>query len=151
MTDQNYWQPRNEPYGQPAAPVPAQPYPAYVQPPIQPPAKKRHVGLIVAGVCAAFVAAAVCMALFLTLTGVAPWTDQQQARHACEDAVKAQLKSPATAKFSDETISRTPIGGGWDVVGSVDSQNGFGALVRGSWTCHADKQGSGWQIRGHVS
>jgi hypothetical protein len=60
-------------------------------------------------------------------------TPQQQAIAACETAVKAQLKSPATAGFSGETTS--PAGSGYYVEGNVDAQNGFGALIRSHWTC----------------
>lgn len=59
-----------------------------------------------------------------------------RAKHSCEDAVKAQLKSPSTAKFEYATVngSRTSE---LLVVGSVDSQNGFGATVRARFTCAA--------------
>lgn len=57
---------------------------------------------------------------------------------ACENAVSSQLKAPATARFA---ITGNTVGGPDDdhldgkVIGTVDSQNGFGALVRSDWTC----------------
>lgn len=63
--------------------------------------------------------------------------DNTAAANACEGLVRDQLKSPATAQFTVE-----PYGvGGPDnnlqgtVRGTVDSQNGFGALVRSDWIC----------------
>lgn len=52
-----------------------------------------------------------------------------------EAAVKGQLKSPSTAKFcgnSDYTV--TCLGDTWTVKGTVDAQNGFGAVLRSSFT-----------------
>jgi hypothetical protein len=53
----------------------------------------------------------------------------------CEDAVKGRLKAPATAQFSgfeqEELDARLTA-----VRGSVDSENGFGAMIRSSFKCH---------------
>lgn len=54
---------------------------------------------------------------------------------ACERAVKEHLKAPATAAFSDVTSRAS--GSGWDVQGSVDAENGFGALTRSAFVCAA--------------
>jgi RNA polymerase subunit RPABC4/transcription elongation factor Spt4 len=64
---------------------------------------------------------------------------------ACEEAVKDQLKSPSTADFSEQT--RTKLSSDtFEVVGFVDSQNGFGATVRAAWSCtaKATAQGDGY-------
>lgn len=55
------------------------------------------------------------------------------ARIACEDMVKDKLKSPGSAKFSGQ--SETGSGNSWTASGSVDSQNGFGALMRSGYSC----------------
>lgn len=57
-----------------------------------------------------------------------------RAEMTCEELVKDSLKSPGTAEFVDVTTKARPDG---KVVttGSVDSQNGFGASVRSSFTC----------------
>lgn len=68
-------------------------------------------------------------------------TRQLTAQGACEDSVKAQLKSPGSANFSevvfigqDDTIR---------VSGVVDSENSFGASLRTTWTCVATRSGTG--------
>lgn len=53
---------------------------------------------------------------------------------ACQEAVKRYLKSPGSAKFGGESVTaRDP----YVVTGWVDSQNGFGALVRNRYYCRA--------------
>lgn len=54
-----------------------------------------------------------------------------------QDAVKARLRAPATAQFpdcvmglGDYTIRSNEAGTNYIVLGHVDSQNGFGALLR---------------------
>lgn len=70
-------------------------------------------------------------------TSQAPVEDPgDRAVRLCETAVKDRLKAPATAQFSDERISRQPPR--YLVAGHVDAQNGFGALVRATWTCTVD-------------
>ena len=52
-----------------------------------------------------------------------------------EKEVKAQLKSPSTAKFSSiSEMSVTLSGNTWRVAGWVDAQNGFGVTIRSSYT-----------------
>lgn len=55
------------------------------------------------------------------------------ARIACQDMVKDKLKSPGSAKFTGQTESGS--GNSWTARGSVDSQNGFGALIRSTYSC----------------
>jgi hypothetical protein len=52
------------------------------------------------------------------------------------DYVKIVLKSPSTAKFAnswDSTITKTDLYT-WTVTSYVDSQNGFGAMIRTNFT-----------------
>lgn len=58
--------------------------------------------------------------------------DAGTARYACEERVKNSLKSPSTADFSGVTTTGS---GPYSVTGDVDSQNGFGAMVRSSFSC----------------
>lgn len=54
-------------------------------------------------------------------------------RGACEDVVSERLRSPSTAEFNSTATStghRT-----WTVTGTVDAENGFGAMVRESFEC----------------
>jgi hypothetical protein len=57
----------------------------------------------------------------------------------CRDFVKRQLKAPATAKFSSERTTGPALAanglGEATVTGMVDSENGFSALLRSSYTC----------------
>lgn len=64
--------------------------------------------------------------------GPKPPTDLD-ARIACHELVSKRLKAPSTAKFGNE--NETQSGGTWKATGTVDSQNGFGAMIRGSYTC----------------
>lgn len=66
-----------------------------------------------------------------------PRVDQVEARLQCENAIKNQLKSPGTAEFSsDRDNTYTEIADdGLQVNGWVDSENSFGAQVRGDWQC----------------
>ena len=56
------------------------------------------------------------------------------ARFMCRQFVEDRLKSPATADFTDETVT-TLSGDRFRVTGLVDSQNSFGALVRSNFSC----------------
>jgi len=50
---------------------------------------------------------------------------------ACENAVETMLKSPSTARFNSAASGDNP----WTIVGSVDSENSFGATVRADYQC----------------
>ncbi|WP_019850655.1 hypothetical protein [Desulfitobacterium sp. PCE1] len=55
---------------------------------------------------------------------------------AAEQEVKSNLKSPSTAKFqrySDEYVAETDDENIFMVKGYVDSQNGFGAMIRSDY------------------
>jgi len=60
---------------------------------------------------------------------------------ACRAEVVKQLKAPATARWSGETV----VVGGPDprVQGYVDAQNSFGALLRLTYSCRPNTSGSG--------
>lgn len=72
--------------------------------------------------------------------------DEYGAVDVCHQAVKDLLKAPSTAKFSDDVA--VPSGTGWTVTGSVDSQNSFGAMIRGAYSCDATYDGDdSWLTR----
>jgi len=56
-----------------------------------------------------------------------------------EDFIEQRLKSPSTAEFpgvSEKNGHITDLGGGEYQINSwVDSQNGFGAMIRSNWSC----------------
>jgi len=63
--------------------------------------------------------------------------DKSDSIFYAEEAVKKRLRSPGTAKFPWRAPDIAPIDGqkcAWRVTGYVDSQNGFGAMVRTSYT-----------------
>ncbi|MFT3871063.1 MAG: hypothetical protein QM714_00220 [Nocardioides sp.] len=62
------------------------------------------------------------------------------AKVACRDWVKDRLKSPSSAKFSDEVVE--PNGETrYEVTGSVDSENSFGAMIRNRYRCLVEHDG----------
>lgn len=68
--------------------------------------------------------------------------DQGAAVAACEDFARLHLKAPATARF---IVTDASSGGGqWLIDGTVDAENGFGALVRAVWHCQTHWNGSSW-------
>jgi len=73
-----------------------------------------------------------------------PETDEYTAIAACERSVEAQLRAPATAEFSNQVASRGA-DGSYEVRGNVDSENGFGAMLRSSWTCSATPTTDGYR------
>ncbi len=56
---------------------------------------------------------------------------------SCEELVKNELKSPASAQFSGETQSNLD-SNIVNIDGNVDSQNGFGAMIRSTFECQAN-------------
>lgn len=58
------------------------------------------------------------------------------AESACEDHVKDNLKAPSTAKF--DLTSKSTGGGTFEVTGTVDSENSFGAMIRNNVTCSVE-------------
>jgi len=59
---------------------------------------------------------------------------EDKAIDACHDYMFDRLKAPATADFSDEWATEVS-SGGFKAYGTVDSENGFGAKVRLTFTC----------------
>lgn len=73
--------------------------------------------------------------------------NEYNAQAQCERWVKEKLKSPSTAKFSEEV--RTARGSSaWTITGQVDSQNSFGAMVRSGWSCTIELDEDTW--RGNI-
>lgn len=71
--------------------------------------------------------------------------DDIDARIGCERLVKDNLKSPGTAKFpgpfSGDYAEVRDNGLGWLYSSYVDSQNGFGAIIRTRFSCEVTKAG----------
>ena len=64
---------------------------------------------------------------------------QRNAFTSCKEAVTDRLKSPSTASFEPESqVEFQTVGDdGIQILGYVDSQNGFGAQVRSDYVCTA--------------
>lgn len=68
------------------------------------------------------------------------------AKRVCqEEFLPKRLKAPATAKFTGVTVSSS--GEVYTVIGSVDSENSFGALVRASFSCVVRAEGDQWILQ----
>jgi len=60
--------------------------------------------------------------------------DKAAATEACKGFVENQLKAPATAQFVGVEATLHGVDT-YDVLGGVDSENGFGALIRSTFSC----------------
>lgn len=69
-----------------------------------------------------------------------------EVRRQCETWVEDQLKAPATADFTDGSVTADGASS-WTVTGAVDAENSFGALVRSDWTCDIRLEGDTWRGR----
>ena len=67
---------------------------------------------------------------------------------ACKQFVTKRLKSPSTAEFpnSSEAIVNLLSDNEWAVASHVDSQNGFGAMIRSPFTCTVKPEGDNWRL-----
>lgn len=79
---------------------------------------------------------------FGIFVGIAFWfgNDTRSAQETCHHFVKDDLKAPGTARF--ETFNDAQVsseGRVWTVEGFVDSENGFGALLRTHYRCEIRK------------
>lgn len=92
------------------------------------PAPKKRTWPLLVGVVGAVIAAVVIASLIF-----AP-SQEDDAIAACERAVSAQMKSPSTASFPNTSAVKVD-GDAYNVRGSVDAQNSFGATVRTSFVC----------------
>lgn len=80
---------------------------------------------------ALLIAAAVVLGFVVWTFWIQP---PREARAACTEWVEGNLKAPSTAEFTDvETTSKGD--GRYEVTGSVDAENGFGAKLRVNFSC----------------
>lgn len=84
-------------------------------------------------------------------TATAPRVDTSGAYVCAQQLVESRLKAPRTAKFpwgvSDDAVTYT---GGTDYIVSayVDSQNGFGAMIRTTFACNVTYTGKPYSCGG---
>jgi hypothetical protein len=82
-------------------------------------------------------------------------TDKARAYGLCTEIIKGKLKTPSVAKFNtavgghvrpDESVIYE--NGYYEVIGTVDSQNSYGAMLRGSFYCKLYKDAAGsWHVK----
>lgn len=86
-------------------------------------------------IAAMVVVAAVVVAMIIESRS-APSKDQSMIDR-CTSMVLAKLKAPSSAQFPGGESVREwePDGKSYEITGSVDSQNGFGAMVRSDFRC----------------
>lgn len=78
---------------------------------------------------------------------IEPVSQSDMAITMCEKFVKERLKSPTTAKFSGEAAAAGSRADEYAVVGQVDAQNGFGAMIRSQFRCELTISGDTWTAR----
>lgn len=68
------------------------------------------------------------------------------AKDVCHQNLERQLKAPDSADYSDE-VAIESADGNWNLSGSVDAENSFGAKLRASYVCTAiHLSGDNWQV-----
>lgn len=74
---------------------------------------------------------------FLSAAGCAaePEPSKDTAIAACHRFVKERLRAPSSAQFPPDGLDVSTAGGIYAISGAVDAQNGFGALIRGRYSC----------------
>ena len=114
----------------------SQPQPAH-QPAGKPPLTRRQ------AVVAVLIAVGIGASLLWSALDKDP---EQAAESVCEDYVTDRLKAPASAEFpgADRVVSSTA--DEWTVVASVDSENGFGAMIRTDYVCTVRDISGKWDL-----
>jgi hypothetical protein len=91
----------------------------------------------------AVTAAAVCILVIGGIILLVTVHTKPQPVKACEAWVSDQLSAPATASFSNEQWFD---GDNPEVFGDVDSENGFGAMLRTHFVCSMQRQDGTWVV-----
>lgn len=111
--------------------------------------------------CGVMIAIAVALIIVAGMCGAADDGDEPDATEdlefgafdVCTQFVKDRLKSPGSAEFrnyfeDDGEVIVTGSGNGpYTVMSSVDSQNGFGAMIRTDFVCEVTNTGGeNWRL-----
>lgn len=79
-------------------------------------------------------------------------SDEDEAVDRCQAAVLERLQAPSTAEWVDDSLSvavqEGEFGSYFDVSGKIDAENGFGAKVRGDYSCKLVLDDGGWTVQG---
>lgn len=103
-------------------------------PGIQPGETKRPVSGKLIGVIAALVLLGIVVWVGVNSAGGSSKYDANNPAEVtaqCEARIERLLKAPDTAKFDSSATGS----GTWTVTGTVDSENGFGAMLRSTYQC----------------
>jgi len=74
--------------------------------------------------------------------------DEYMASQYCKEAIQNQLRIPKSAKFdAGKSPERFYEGGLWHIVGKVEAQNAFGAMLPYQYYCKVQYLGGGWPGR----
>ena len=89
--------------------------------------------------------------VLLLLSSRACGSTEGAAKEACRGFVEDRLIAPSTAEFSEEEVSEDPYQrrseeGQYLVTGSVDSENGNGAMVRSTYRCTVVETDGQWEL-----
>ena len=76
------------------------------------------------------------VAIFLTSSSLIGCgiSGKSKSINACKELVREKLRTPSTAEFPEVNF-RDIDGKSFEISGSFDAQNGFGAMLRGSFKC----------------
>lgn len=77
-------------------------------------------------------------------TAVPEAQEREDAMEFCQSQVETRLRAPATAQWSD--LSSVGAEGYYTAAGAVDSENGFGALLRSRFVCEVTHTAAGWTL-----
>lgn len=73
--------------------------------------------------------------------------DEYTAQVMCERFIEDRLKSPSTAEFETEDRLLLP-SKRWQIIGTVDSENSFGAMIRNDYGCQVKYKGDDeWRLK----
>jgi len=77
-----------------------------------------------------------------------PYTPDEIELHSeAQQFIQQGLKSPSTAEFPVIPYASNDLGGGqYRIVSYVDSQNGFGAMIRSNWSVLMRLEGERWVL-----
>lgn len=103
--------------------------------------RNRRIGIFVA---VAIALVGVGSFTFFSANGGSSTGNKYGAQSACEDVVRARLKAPGSAKFSNMRYNES--GSTYTIRLDVDAQNSFGAAIRNTFTCELTWTGTSYRL-----
>jgi hypothetical protein len=135
--------------GQVSSPAPPQPAPATTSPATAPPnpLAEAEKNKNAAKGCLGCLGLLILVGIFGKSCGI-NGNDDFDAYFYSTEFVKKRLKAPSTADFANRSECTVVKVGDhrYRVSGYVDSQNGFGAMIRSSWVTEVHSEGDSWYL-----